>query len=57
MSRLTLLEFRRRGMNLGVLILDENRNGLGMSKADASYIPPTHSYFRGTDLGRNLDLS
>ena len=28
MSRLTLLEFRRLGMNLEVLILDENWNGL-----------------------------
>ena len=46
MSRLTLLEFRRRAMSLGVPILDENWNGLGVSKADASWIPPTHNQFR-----------
>ena len=45
MSWLTLLEFRRLGMNLGELMWDEHWNGLGMSKADASWIQPTHNYF------------
>ena len=55
MSGLTLLELRRRAMNRGVPTLDENRKVLGMSKGDASWIPPTHNQFRGTDVGRKLD--